>query len=84
MDDILEGILKAVVGLLRFVFVVFLLNFIFYYSGKGTLKLLTIGSYPPIKETKSTINIIVFVGTIVSIIVGVVLILISDRIRYVI
>ncbi|MEH6628396.1 MAG: hypothetical protein V7739_18300 [Motiliproteus sp.] len=82
MDEIIEGFFKAIAGLLRFIFVSLLMDFVFYYAGKGTLMLVTAGSYPPVEETKTTVNFTVFIGILVSVALFVLVIIFADRIRY--
>jgi len=46
-DDIAEGFFHTIGRLLAYVFIDFLYNGVFYYSGWFVLRIVTLGNYPP-------------------------------------
>ncbi|TDP01841.1 hypothetical protein [Marinomonas balearica] len=82
MSNVLEILFDFVVEVLKFIFIVVLLDNIVFYLGKGTLKLLSGGSYPPVERTQTSINITIFVGLIVTVTAFICIVLVADKIRY--
>ncbi|ADZ93083.1 hypothetical protein [Marinomonas mediterranea] len=82
MSNFLESLFDFVVEVLKFILIVVLLNNIAYYLGKGTLKLLSGGSYPPAERTPMSTNITMYVGSLVTVAAFICIILVADKIRY--
>lgn len=82
LNDIVEGIFQTVLTFLKFLFFNLILTTICRYLGERSLRFVSAGSYPPEEKSRGIFWVIDIVGLVILVVVFIMLVLISDVIRF--
>lgn len=82
MSDILEWLLHSLFAVVRYILLDLLIEFVFYYVGKGFLRACTFGKYPPATAHKKETEITMLVGFVISLLLCFTFILAADYAKH--